>query len=58
MKSDAWRAYACTSDNILIDYLMSFFKKIFGGGEEKKTAPPPPPQKSEAEKLAQKKIDI
>lgn len=37
---------------------MSFFKKIFGGGEEKKATPPPPPQKSEAEKLAQKKIDI
>jgi hypothetical protein len=39
---------------------MSFFKNIFGGGDEakKKTTPPPAPTKSEAEKIAEKKIKI
>lgn len=43
-----------------LDRKMSFFNKLFGGGEEKKkTAPPPPPTtKSEAEKIAEKKIKI
>lgn len=37
---------------------MSFFNKLFGGGKEEKAAPPPPPTKSEAEKIAEKKIKI
>lgn len=38
---------------------MSFFNKLFGGGDdEKKKAPPPPPSKTEAEKIAEKKIKI
>jgi hypothetical protein len=40
---------------------MSFFNKLFGGGDDaKKTPPPPPPPttKSEAAKIAEKKIKI
>ncbi len=43
-----------------LDRKMSFFNKLFGGGDEKKAPPPPPPSttKSEAEKIAEKKIKI
>jgi hypothetical protein len=38
---------------------MSFFNKLFGGNDKKtKPAPPPPPTKSEADKIAEKKIKI
>ena len=37
---------------------MSFFNKLFGGDDKKDKAPPPPPPKSEAEKIAEKKIKI
>lgn len=35
---------------------MSFFNKLFGGEEKK--APPPKPTQTEAENLAEKKINI
>ena len=37
---------------------MSFFNKLFGGDDKKDKKPPPPPTKSEAEKIAEKKIKI
>lgn len=37
---------------------MSFFNKLFGGDDKKEKAPPPPPTKSEADKIAEKKIKI
>ena len=37
---------------------MSFFNKLFGGDDAKKTTPPPAVTKSEAEKIAEKKIKI
>jgi len=38
---------------------MSFFNKLFGGDDaKKKTTPPPTVTKSEAEKIAEKKIKI
>ena len=43
----------------ILDRKMSFFNKLFGGGDEpKKAAAPPAPTKSEAEKIAEKKIKI
>ena len=39
---------------------MSFFTKLFGSDDKKKPAPTPPPAqtKSEADKIAEKKIKI
>ncbi len=38
---------------------MSFFDKLFGGDDKKsKPVPPPPPSKSEADKIAEKKLKI